>query len=396
MHMKKTRFFFFITLAVVLGLIVRSQIYKHSAPLSQVSETASAKETQTIVRIDIQTGNTFTALLGEYGVPVENAQAILDAAKPVYDFANIRAGKTIKLALDSATNALQTLTYEPNTETAIIVQASEAGWIAMEQPISYEVRRATVRGTIESSLYETALAQGLDERAVIALAEMFAWHIDFAVDIRVGDTFSMVYEERYRDGEYVMPGSILAAKFVNGGATFNGYEYTQSDGAAGYFDEQGNSLQKIFLKSPLQYRYISSGFTNARYHPILKVYTAHHGIDYAAPQGTPAVSVGDGTVVHAGWLGGYGYAVDVRHNETYTTRYGHFSKIAVKVGQKISQGQVVGYVGSTGWSTGPHLHFEMIKRGSKVDPFKEEVPTSEPLAADLLPAFQEHIKQFEL
>lgn len=393
--MKKTRFFFFILGAILLGFVIRASIYQRTPALPQVGELASAEEQETTTDIQIQSGDTFTALLEAHGVLVATANEILEASKPVYDFAAIRAGKTIVLHASHTTGELERLTYEPSTEEYVSVEKSSDGWTARIQPIEYEIRQKTVRGTIDSSLYETALAQGLDERAVIALAEMFAWQIDFAVDIRTNDSFSMILEERYRNGVYAMPGHIRAAQFNNNSITYKGFFYTQADGIEGYFDEEGNSLQKIFLKSPLQYRYISSRF-GKRVDPISRKASTHTGIDYAAPYGTPAVTVGDGTIVFAGWHGGYGYSVDVRHNEMYTTRYGHFSKIAVKTGEKVQQGDIVGYVGSTGWSTGPHLHYEMIKHRSQVDPFNEEVPPTEPLSVELMPAFLEHIKQFSL
>ncbi|MEK9185958.1 MAG: peptidoglycan DD-metalloendopeptidase family protein, partial [Patescibacteria group bacterium] len=212
-------------------------------------------------------------------------------------------------------------------------------------------------------------------------AEIFAWQIDFAADIQKGDSFKVFYEERYRDVQYIMPGKILAAEFTNTGKTFRGYYFAGSNGKAGYYDEEGNSLQKQFLKSPLQYKYISSGFSYSRLNPITKKVSAHRGIDYAANYGTPAVSVGDGMVIQAGWNGPYGLSVLIRHNDTYQTRYGHFQSLArgIAVGAKVKQGQVVGYVGATGQATGPHLHYEMHKFGSYVNPFTVEIPPGEPI-----------------
>ncbi|MBI4090755.1 MAG: peptidoglycan DD-metalloendopeptidase family protein, partial [Candidatus Komeilibacteria bacterium] len=326
----------------------------------------------------------------------ETIAQIASAYEPVYDFATIRAGKELIFIYDHETDELKKIVYEPTTEEQVALSHDENGWHASKDQIVYETRRKKVNGTIESSLYETALEQHLDTRAIIGLAEAFAWQIDFAVDIRKGDTFSMIYEERYRDGNYVMPGSVLAAEFNNAGTPYKGYYYTTNSGHEGFYDADGNSLQKIFLKSPLQYRYISSGFTSARIDPINGHTTPHRAIDYAAVYGTPAVSVGDGTVIRSGWYGGYGYSVDVRHNEMYMTRYGHFSRLAVKAGQNVTQGQIIGYVGSTGHSTGPHLHYELWKFGSPINPLTVELPSTEGLPADILPAFQEYIKQFEL
>jgi murein DD-endopeptidase MepM/ murein hydrolase activator NlpD len=248
----------------------------------------------------------------------------------------------------------------------------------------------------------------LDQRLALALAEMFAWQIDFATQIQKGDSFKVIYEKKYRGDSYDHPGKILAAEFINSGERFQGFYFNPvrdregsqrasvSNGVKGdktkegYYDEAGNSLQKVFLKAPLQYKYVSSGFTYSRFNPILQAYTKHRGIDYAAVFGTPAVTVGDGTVVQAGWNGEYGISVKVRHNETYTTVYGHFSSLAkgIRIGAKVRQGQIIGYVGSTGLSTGPHLHYEMHKFGTFINPFKEKIPPGEPIKDGDLPAFQ--------
>ncbi len=260
--------------------------------------------------------------------------------------------------------------------------------------IPYEVREKVSDGVIETSMYEAALGAGIDERAIIGLAEVFQWSVDFAMDVRKGDTFKFVYEERYLDGEYIMPGRILAGKFVNDGTVFYAFNW-QEPGADkdGYYDEQGASVQKIFLKAPVAYKYISSGFTTGRrYIQAFDISTGHRAIDYAAAAGTPIRAVGDGTVVFAGWDNGYGRKVSIRHNETYTTNYAHMSKFAVSYGQKVKQGQTIGYVGSTGLSTGPHLHYEMVKFGTKINPLREVLPPGEAIKEENKEAYVQHIQ----
>lgn len=392
--MRKYVFLFFIVIAAVSITLWRPE-FSFKNPIQPRSHV-QAEEPDRTVTVPIEVGNTFGIILEAQGISPETIAEIAVAYEPVYDFASIRAGKELVFVYDHETDALTKIIYEPNSELQVLLEHDANGWHASKDQIVYEIRRKKVSGTIESSLYETAIEQHLDTRAIISLAEAFAWQIDFAVDIRKGDTFSMIYEERYRDGEYVMPGAVLAAVFNNAGIEYKGYYYKIDDDTDGFYDAEGNSLEKIFLKSPLQYRYISSGFTTARIDPINGHTTAHRAIDYAAGYGTPAVSVGDGTVIRSGWNGGYGYSVDVRHNEMYMTRYGHFSRIAVKTGQHVSQGQIVGYVGSTGHSTGPHLHYELYKFGSPINPLTVELPSIEGLSAEVLPAFQEHIKQFKL
>ena len=195
-----------------------------------------------------------------------------------------------------------------------------------------------------------------------------------------------------------MPGKILAASFSNAGKIFRGFYFGSDNTKPGHYDEEGNSLQKEFLKSPLQYKYISSGFSYARLNPITKQVSSHRGIDYAANAGTPAVSVGEGTIIQAGWNGYYGISATVRHNDTYKTVYGHFQSLAkgIKVGAKVKQGQVIGYVGSTGQATGPHLHYEMHKFNQYVNPFLVEIPPGEPIAEEDRAAFQEITNKYRL
>lgn len=385
------KYLFFLLLAFVAVAYLAYSFSKKNLPTGEVE----AQDPDRVVAVSIKAGDTFGLIMKDQNIPYDVVAAILATSTPVFDLSTIRAGKEIILFFDPQTYALKKLIYEPNTEEQVVISARGQGWHVEKSAIQYEIRTKKVSDSIHSSLYETALAQKIDVRAVIALAEVFAWQIDFAVDVREGDTFAFIYEERYRDNTYVMPGKILVARFNNAGDEFRGYYYRDGE-REGYYDENGNSLQKILLKSPLQYRYISSGFSAARYNPAIHKITSHFAIDYAANYGTPAVTVGDGTVTRAGWSTGYGYMVEVRHNDTYTTRYGHFSRLAVRAGQKIMQADIVGYVGSTGWSTGPHLHYELYKNGTPINPLTFKLPPEKGLAAEAVPAFQEYIKQFEL
>ncbi|MBI4991968.1 MAG: peptidoglycan DD-metalloendopeptidase family protein [Candidatus Harrisonbacteria bacterium] len=362
--------------------------------------TTSAIDPKITVKKEILAGTTFSVLAKEVGMATSTTSAILGSAKEVYDLAKIVAGKEIALVYNGENGNLEELIYEIDKEEKLIVKNASTtaeAWQAEKVPIEYMIEIDRARGTIESSLYETILDQGLDERLALALAEMFAWQIDFAAQIQKGDSFKVIYEKKYRDGQYDHPGKIIAAEFINNGESFRGFYFTGAETKEGYYDKEGNSLQKVFLKAPLQYKYISSGYSYKRFNPILKTFTRHRGIDYAAPQGTPAVSVGDGTVVQAGWNGYYGISIKVRHNETYSTVYGHFMSLAkgIRVGTKVKQGQVVGYVGSTGLSTGPHLHYEMHKFGSLINPFTEKVPAGEPVKEADQPAFQEVLNKYQ-
>ena len=324
--------------------------------------------------------STFGTLMADAGVSAADAAAIFAAAEDVYDLTSVRLGRMIDLIYDRESGELLRMEYQIDSEEVLKVGRNEGVWTAERVLIPYEVAVKTAEGVIESSLYVSALKQDLDERAIIALAEVFQWEVDFAMDVRVGDTYRFIYEERYRDGQYVMPGAVLGAKFVNDGQTYYAFGYAAPDGSEGYFDEAGESVEKVFLKAPVAFKYISSGFTTGlRYISAFDVSTGHRAIDYAAPTGTPIRAVGDGTVTRAGWNGAYGNFVSVRHNSIYTTNYGHMSRIAVSAGQKVTQGQTIGYVGSTGFSTGPHLHYEMVKNGTKINPLREEFPSTDPV-----------------
>ncbi|MDP3901692.1 MAG: peptidoglycan DD-metalloendopeptidase family protein, partial [bacterium] len=346
---------------------------------------------ENLVSINIPDGITFSKLMQDLNIAPEISGAILDSSKPVYDLSTIVSNHELTLALANSDASLRRLIYKIDSNRELVVTkvdsdqaaaTSTNNFIAKVQPIPYEIKIAELRGIIDTSLYEAFIAADQDVRLALSVAEIFAWQVDFAADIRSGDSFQLVYEKRFLDGKYIMPGKILGAQFINDGHKFQGFYFGSDNTEVGYYDEEGNSLQKQFLKSPLQYKYISSGFSYARVNPVTKKVSPHRGIDYAANYGTPAVSVGDGTIVQAGWNGPYGISATVRHNETYTTVYGHFSSLAksIRVGAKIKQGQIVGYVGATGEATGPHLHYEMHKFGGYVNPFTEEIPPGNPIA----------------
>ncbi len=341
----------------------------------------------------IQPGDTYGVVMERTGLGGAVANKIYAAAKDKYDLAKIKAGYDIELIYGYKEGEFRGLVYKIDTEEQLLVKSdSDGGFTATLEPIPYETKIVVKEGEISSSLYEAAMAQGIDERAVVALGDTFQWTIDFAMDPRVGDTFRFIYEERYLEGEYSRPGRILAGKYINAGKSYSLFYFDDGADNKGFYDEEGNSVQKIFLKAPVAFKYISSGFTTGlRYVEAFNVSTGHRAIDYAAPSGTPIRTVGDGTVTFAGWNGSYGYMVSVRHNGTYSTNYAHMSKMAVKKGTKVKQGDIIGYVGSTGFSTGPHLHYEMVKNGTKINPLAEVLPPGEALKGEARTLFLESI-----
>lgn len=377
-----------------------------------IPEKKEPVKTKTTKRLEITDGMTFGALLKEADVNNNTISYIYQASKPVYDLAQIRLGYFIDLIYD-INGELQELIYKINSEDILNVKKAinlpitasstkelielkkksiedeeqgkdEEKWIAERTAIPYEIRVRTAGGIVESSMYEAAIDNDIDIRAIIELANAFQWSIDFALDPRKGDTFKFIFEERYLLDEYKMPGKILAGRYVNSGVAFELYYFEETEKNKGYFDKDGNSVQKMFLKAPVAFQYISSGFTTGRrYIEAFNVSTGHRAIDYAAPYGTPIRSVGDGRVMSAGWSTvGYGNLTKIRHNGTYSTNYAHQSKMIVGAGQRVKQGQIIGYVGSTGFSTGPHLHYEMIKNGLKINPLREVLPPGQPIKGE--------------
>jgi murein DD-endopeptidase MepM/ murein hydrolase activator NlpD len=262
--------------------------------------------------------------------------------------------------------------------------------------VEYARTRRIVAGEIRSSLYRTIEEIGEDVDLARILSEIFAWQIDFATDLRKGDYFRAVVEEyRGMDGVPRIH-AVLAAEFFNAGTLHQAFRYEDSSGRVDYYDGTGASLRRVFLKSPLRYTRISSRFSRRRFHPILKVYRPHLGVDYAAPTGTPVVSVGDGEVIYAGRERGFGKIVKIRHNGVYRTTYGHLSGYArgIRKGVRVRQGQVIGYVGATGLATGPHLDFRLIRNGRYVNPLAVDLPAADPIPPDEMAAFREVVLDF--
>lgn len=259
-------------------------------------------------------------------------------------------------------------------------------------------RRIEMRsGTVKSSLYAATDDAGIPDEVVKNLAEIFESKLDFYLHIRKGDAFRVVYEALYSEGRYVQAGRVLAAEIINKNKPLQAVWFEISPGKGGYYTLTGNSLKASFLRTPLAFSRVSSGFTDARFHPIHQRFQAHTGVDYAAPTGTPVRSVADGAIEFSGWQKGYGNVVFVKHNGIYSTVYAHLSKIApgLRKGSKVQQGQFIGAVGSTGWATGPHLHYEVRLKNQPQNPLTVALPNSLPIDKRLKPAFQAHIAQVQ-
>ncbi len=345
----------------------RPEDYESSAS----AESAGARASE-LVRHEIKLSgsDTFYKVMTDFNISGAVINALAKMARPYYDLRHLQKGKVLNVA--TADGELSTLEYKFGDFDILRIERAageESGFMVSKVELPNEIRQVVVTGTIETSLYGDGVKAGADPQAIMELSDIFAWDIDFASDIRKGDTFSILSEVLYVDGNAVRTERVLGAEMVNGGKRYAAI-YFNGKGGSGYYDESGKSLRRTLLKSPLRYRRISSYFSKNRYHPIQKRYRPHHGIDYAAPTGTPVEAAGSGKVLFSGWKSGYGKFVTLKHNNGYVTSYGHFSRIAngVKAGTKVSQGDVIGYVGSTGISTGPHLHYEVKLNGSLLNP----------------------------
>jgi len=338
----------------------------------------------------LQSGDTAISMFERFGFSTAEAMVIADAARKVYSLRDIHAGHafslikagdatTINYDIDGASQ-LQ-LSYDPATQS----------WQSEIKQRPVRSRQMVASGTIEDSLFEAAAKAGLSDRTTMNLVDIFAWDIDFASDIRKGDSFRVAYEERYDDSGKSMGSVILAAEFINQGQTYRAVRFEKPDGDIEYFTPEGKSLRKSYLKAPVKFTRISSRFSLKREHPILGYTRAHKGVDYAAPSGTPISALGDGRVVFCGWKSGYGRFIEIRHsNGEHSTAYGHMSRFArgIHAGSRVKQGQVIGYVGMSGLATGPHLHFEFRVRGKAVNPLTVKRSPARPVPTELMTAFR--------
>ncbi len=335
----------------------------------------------------IRSGETISSLLGKLFSPGE-IHALASEAKGVFPLSKICAGSPYRLI--SQDDDFKRFSCDiDDTEQLVVVRKGD-GFAVSREKIPYTVELVSVQGTIDSSLFESVVNIGESEQLAMKLADIFAWDVDFFKDIQQGDSFEVVLEKRFRDGKPAGDGRVLAARFTNQDRVSQAFYFKDGKREADYYDENGHSLRKAFLKAPLSYSRISSGFSYHRRHPITHRIKAHPAIDYAAPTGTPIHTVCDGTVIFAAYKRFNGNCVKVRHPNGWVTMYNHMSKIArsMRPGKKVAQGQVIGYVGSTGLATGPHLDFRMYKHGVPVNPLKVKSPPARPVSAAHMAAFK--------
>ncbi len=343
---------------------------------SEVSPDKPAKDIR-VVEKQVQKGQTVSDLLAEY-LSTSDIHYLARECREVFPLHKIRSGNSYRFYLKEG--ALTGLEYDIDEEEKLCVGFEQGAYAVKKEKIAYEVSRHLVEGTISTSLFGAVKAAGERDQLALELADIFAWDIDFIFDIREGDSFRFIVEKRYRDKEFAGYGDILAARFINQGHVFQAFLFFLENGRQEYFNAKGQAVRKSFLKAPLNFSRISSGYSLKRMHPILKRVRPHQGIDYAAPRGTPVKTIGDGKIVARGYQrNGGGRYLKIRHPNSYQTTYMHLSRFAggMTVGRRVTQGQVIAYVGSSGLSTGPHLDFRVKKHGQYVNPLKvESTPTA--------------------
>ena len=342
----------------------------------------------------MRNGEAFTTLMVRLGMEPDAALGLASACDTVFDVRKMRAGNTVRAyysidttAADSiAAAVLEYVVYKKDRTRGTVFRTADSLSVwNYSRPVETSLKFADV--TISSSLWNDMSKAGAPPSRIVSLSELYAWSVDF-FGIQEGDRFRILYEQGVCDGEVVSVEPILYAEYIGGGSTVPAILYDQGDGGNKYWKDTGESLRKAFLKAPLKFTRISSGFSYHRRHPVTGKVRPHTAVDYAAPTGTPVMSIGDGTVLSAGWANGGGNTVRIRHNSVYTTSYMHLSRFAsgIREGRHVRQGDVIGYVGSTGLSTGPHLDFRVWKNGTPVNPLTLESPSEDPILQENLPA----------
>lgn len=332
--------------------------------------------------VTVASGDTLSTVFAKVGLDSNALHEALNSSKDAKRFGRLHAGQELSFTLNDA-GQLEKLSSKLDDLESISLTRNSKGFTFKRELVKPDVRTAYAHGVINSSLFLAAKQAGLSHNLTMDLANVFGYDIDFAQDIRHGDEFELIYEEKVINGKRVGSGNILSARFTNRGKTYTAVRYTNKQGSSSYYNADGMSMRKAFIRTPVDFARISSRFSMGRKHPILNKIRAHKGVDYAAPRGTPIKAAGNGKVLLAGRRGGYGNAVIIQHGSSYKTLYGHMQGFAkgIRTGVNVKQGQIIGYIGTTGLSTGPHLHYEFQVNGRHVDPLSQKLPMADPIPA---------------
>jgi murein DD-endopeptidase MepM/ murein hydrolase activator NlpD len=378
---------------IALFLVVKGQ-----PPVSDKTDTPGTAKPAEVDKIEntifseikgrIAKGETFFNIFKKYKLDISELFLIREAAADVHELKELHPGRQYKITVDD-NEKVSSLEYRINDDAILNVTRTASGFYAEKIPIKYEKKILHIGSVIRDNLI-SSLGEGRENLVLaLELSDIFAWDIDFTTDIRNNDEIKIVVEGLYLEGVFKKYGDIQSAEFTNDGQSYKAYRFS-NNGRTGYYDDNGKSFRKAFLKAPLNFRRISSYYSKNRFHPVLRTYRPHHGVDYSAPTGTPVSAIGDGKIIFAGNKGGYGRLVGIRHPNGYETYYGHLSRIdkGIRSGTRVDQGDIIGYVGSTGLATGPHLHYEMKINHRSVNPLAIKMPRGESIPGKLMAEFR--------
>ena len=407
MNLKKNAWIAIAALFVLLIIWVISSKNEQVNVLENQEEVAAVVEPKVVLTLPADTlrfekhtiasGESFGALLGKRGIGTAQIYKIAAAVENDFNVRRIRAGIEVQFATGDSSLFPAFFIY-PESKYEYWIIGLQDSIYAKKVEKEREVRRRAISGTIDNALYLSVGRSGGTQALAMSLVEVYAWTIDF-FRLQKGDAFSVIYEEEYVDDTvYVGFKSIVAANLTHMGNDFYSFPYENELGFHDYYDEEGRSLRKTFLRAPLNFTRISSRYSGRRFHPVQKRWKAHLGTDYAAPTGTPIMTTADGVIIAAQYTSANGNYVKVRHNSTYATQYLHMSKIkpGIRNGVKVKQGDVIGYVGSTGLATGPHVCYRFWANGRQVDPYKQKLPDAKPLTADRMEAYQSYMTRLKV
>ena len=392
---------FLISITIFSSIKIDSNLPKE-ALFSQVSmeelDLDSAVEAETfnfikLKRAEIKRNDSLFSILKRLGIEEKNIVTLVNSDRSNL-LAQIKIGKTLEVGINDS-NIVISLNYIKDFKSGVRAEKRGEVYEIEEYELNTEKYRVFKNIEINNSLYVDGLKEGLPDSVIMDLVYIFGWDIDFVHDIRPGDSYSLIYEEVFVNGEKKLDGDILIAEFINRDRTHTAIRYKLQNGFSEYFSLEGRNVKKAFLRSPVEFSYISSSYNLKRRHPILHKIRAHTGVDYAASRGTPVRATGDGTVVFADKKGGYGNLVEIKHTEDYSTRYAHLNKFhsKIKVGKKVNQSETIGYVGRTGTATGDHLHYEFRVNGKHTNPLTVKLPNAKPIHENDKDSYGLHAKK---
>lgn len=345
---------------------------------------------------EVGKGDYFGSIMEDFGVGANQVQKILKASEGVFDVTKIKLGSEYEVFLEKdSLGKAAFFVYELDNLSHVVVSLKDSLYARVYEKEVVPVRKKA-EVTINTSLWNDVQKAGVPVMMALKLSDIYDCTIDF-FGLQAGDSFVVMYDELTHNGEFMGLGKIYYAEFTHAGRVYNAVRFDAGEkNSSTFWNEKGESLKKAFLKAPLSFTRISSRFTYARKHPVLKIVRPHTGVDYAAPSGTPVVALGDGVVTHRGWAGGGGNTIKIKHPGNYVTSYMHLRGYAkgISVGTRVARGQLIGYVGSTGLSTGPHLDFRVYKNGKPIDPLKMESPSVEPVSKEKMPEFEDQMGRY--